>query len=65
MPEPDQLDLVGLDADPDDVAAALSVDAQEWRAEIPLIEEWFVKIGNALPSSMRDEFAALKQRLGV
>ena len=25
----------------DDVAAALAVDADEWREEIPLIEEWF------------------------
>ena len=33
------------------------------RREIPLIEEWFAKIGDKLPTSMRDELEALKQRL--
>jgi phosphoenolpyruvate carboxykinase (GTP) len=45
------------------VAASLAVDVDEWKAEIPLIEEWFAQIGDTLPSSMRDEFEALKQRL--
>ena len=47
------------------MAAALAVDLDEWRQEIPLIEEWFDKIGPSLPSSMRDELAALKLRLGM
>ncbi len=65
VPTPDQMDLEGLDADPADIAASLAVDVDEWRQEIPLIEEWFAKIGDNLPSSIRDEFEALKQRLGV
>ena len=65
MPTPDQIDLDGLDADADDVAAALAVDPEEWREEIPLIEEWFAKIGDKLPTSMRDELEALKLRLGM
>ncbi|TCK27729.1 phosphoenolpyruvate carboxykinase (GTP) [Pseudonocardia endophytica] len=66
VPTSDQMDLDGLDADADDVAAALTVDVDEWRQEIPLIEEWFAKIGeDNLPSSIRDEFEALKQRLGA
>ncbi len=65
VPTPDQIDLDGLDADLDDVAAALAVDADEWREEIPLIEEWFARIGDKLPSSMRDELEALKLRLGM
>jgi phosphoenolpyruvate carboxykinase (GTP) len=65
VPTPDQIDLDGLDADLDDVAAALAVEADEWREEIPLIEEWFERIGDKLPSSMRDELEALKLRLGM
>ena len=38
---------------------------REWRAEIPLIEEWFHLIGSSLPTSMRDELDALKHRLGM
>jgi len=65
VPTPDQLDLAGLDVDPADVAAALEVYVDEWRAEIPLIEEWFAKIGSRLPTAMRDELEALKLRLRV
>ena len=42
-----------------------AVDVDEWREEIPLIEEWFDKIGDKLPTSMRDELEALKLRLGM
>ena len=65
VPTPDQLDLDGLAADAGDVAAAVKVDVEEWKAEIPLIEEWFEHIGDKLPTSMRDELEALKLRLGL
>jgi phosphoenolpyruvate carboxykinase (GTP) len=65
VPTADQLDLEGLDAPLADIEAALAVDPEEWKAEIPLIEEWFEVIGDKLPSSMRDELEALKLRLGM
>ena len=65
MPTADELDLDGLDVARADVEAALAVDVEEWRAEIPLIEEWFDRIGASLPTSMRDELDALKLRLGM
>jgi phosphoenolpyruvate carboxykinase (GTP) len=65
VPDPDQLDLSGLDIPTGDVTAALAVDIQEWRAEIPLIEQWFDKIGGALPTALRDELATLKERLAL
>jgi phosphoenolpyruvate carboxykinase (GTP) len=63
VPPADALDLAGLDAPHEDVEAALLVDLDEWRAELPLIAEWFNKIGDKLPTSMHDELAALKVRL--
>ncbi|WP_040793006.1 phosphoenolpyruvate carboxykinase (GTP) [Nocardia paucivorans] len=63
VPTAAQLDLEGLDVDPADVDEALKVDVEDWRAEIPLIEEWFEFVGDKLPSGVRDEFEALKQRL--
>ncbi|HEY2766377.1 MAG TPA: phosphoenolpyruvate carboxykinase (GTP) [Pseudonocardiaceae bacterium] len=63
VPALDQIDLSGLPTPPEDVGASLAVDLDEWRREIPLIEKWFDKIGDALPSSMRDELDALKTRL--
>jgi phosphoenolpyruvate carboxykinase (GTP) len=64
VPTAGHLDLAGLDVDAADVDEALRVDAEEWRTEIPLIEEWFEFIGDRLPSGVRDEFEALEQRLG-
>ncbi|OBF96034.1 phosphoenolpyruvate carboxykinase (GTP) [Mycolicibacter sinensis] len=64
VPHASDLELTGLDVDPADVEQALAVDADEWRAELPLIEEWFEFIGDQLPTGLRDEFDALKQRLG-
>ncbi len=63
VPTPDQLDLSGLAVPTEDVGAALALDVDEWLAEIPLIEQWFDTIGDALPGAMRDELDALKQRL--
>ena len=63
VPSVADLDLDGLDADPGDVAQALAVNPAEWREELPLIEEWFEFIGDKLPTGVRDEFEALKQRL--
>ncbi len=40
------------------------MDVEEWKAEIPLIEEWLEFLGEKVPSGIRDEFEALKQRLG-
>ncbi|WP_033436372.1 phosphoenolpyruvate carboxykinase (GTP) [Saccharothrix sp. NRRL B-16314] len=64
VPTADNLDLSGLDASREDVEASLEFDADEWRAEIPMIEEWFAKIGEKVPTSLRDELEALKLRLG-
>ncbi|GIF50519.1 phosphoenolpyruvate carboxykinase (GTP) [Asanoa ferruginea] len=63
VPTPDSLDVSGLDMGPDEVAAALRVDADEWRAEIPQVTEWFEKFGDKLPGVLWAELDALKARL--
>ncbi len=63
VPTAGDLDLDGLDVDAADVNRALAVDADEWRQELPLIEEWFEFVGDKLPTGVKDEFEALKQRL--
>lgn len=63
VPSAEDLDLSGLDVDAADVDAALKVNAEEWRAELPLIEEWFEFVGEKLPTGIKDEFDALKTRL--
>ncbi|MCA9705045.1 MAG: phosphoenolpyruvate carboxykinase (GTP) [Myxococcales bacterium] len=63
VPAPGDLDTDGLDVDPADVAKVLAVNAEDWRAELPLIEEWFDKIGDTLPAVLRTELDGLKARL--
>jgi phosphoenolpyruvate carboxykinase (GTP) len=63
VPRAEDLDTDGLDTPLADIQAALDVEPDEWRQEIPLIEEWFAKIGDRVPSNLHDELAALKQRL--
>ncbi|OSC41984.1 phosphoenolpyruvate carboxykinase (GTP) [Mycobacterium decipiens] len=63
VPAVEDLDLDGLDAERDDVAAALAVSTEEWRQELPLIEEWLEFVGEKLPTGIKDEFDALKHRL--
>ena len=65
VPTPDSLDTDGLDLDDETLAAVLEVDADEWRAEIPLVQEWFEKFGDKLPGVLWAELDALKARLGV
>ena len=65
VPAAEDLELAGLDVALADVQEALRVDEDEWRAELPLIDEWFEFIGDKLPTGLRDELAGLKQRLGV
>jgi phosphoenolpyruvate carboxykinase (GTP) len=63
VPNAEDLDLDGLAVDADDIGAALAVNAAEWRDELPLIEEWLEFVGDKLPTGVKDEFEALKQRL--
>jgi phosphoenolpyruvate carboxykinase (GTP) len=64
VPAAGSLDMSGLAMTPADLDAVTAVDAEEWRAELPQIEEWFATIGGQLPSGMRDELDALRLRLG-
>jgi phosphoenolpyruvate carboxykinase (GTP) len=65
VPTPDSLDTEGLDLTDDELAQALAVDVEEWKAEIPQITEWFEKFGDDLPAVLWTELDGLKARLGV
>ncbi len=62
-PKPGSLDVAGLDVSDEDMAIALKVDKDEWREEIPLIEEWFAKIGAKLPKQLNVQLERLKAQL--
>ena len=65
VPAATALDTEGLAVDMADLEAALRVDVDEWRAEIPQVDEWFAKFGDRLPGVLWAELDALKARLGI
>ncbi len=64
VPTADALDVTGLDLSVEALQVALNVDADEWKAELPLIEEWFAKLGDTVPAELKVELDHLKARLG-
>jgi len=64
-PAPGALDISGLALTPEDVEAALAVDVEEWKAEVPQIVDWFGSFGEKLPGVLWAELDALKARLGM
>ncbi|KAJ1684632.1 hypothetical protein LUZ63_020387 [Rhynchospora breviuscula] len=65
VPTPESLDVDGLGMTPEAVDAALEVDVEEWKAELPGITEWFEKFGDQLPAVLWTELDGLKARLGA
>ncbi|HEX3622659.1 MAG TPA: phosphoenolpyruvate carboxykinase (GTP) [Acidimicrobiales bacterium] len=57
------IDTTGLDITPQAMAELLRVDPDEWRAEVPSIEEHYAHLGERLPVELRDELDALEKRL--
>ena len=64
VPAPGALDIDGLDLTDEQLEAALRVDVDEWKAEIPQIQEWFEKFGDNLPAVLWTELDGLRSRLG-
>ena len=64
VPTPGSLDTDGLDLTDEALERALAVDVEEWKAEIPQIQEWFEKFGDDLPAVLWTELDGLRARLG-
>ncbi|HZN13370.1 MAG TPA: phosphoenolpyruvate carboxykinase (GTP) [Acidimicrobiales bacterium] len=63
VPTPQALNTEGLDVPKEDLEELLEVKTDDWRAEVPSIEEHFASLGERLPQALRDELAALQDRL--
>ena len=64
VPTPTSIDVRGVDVTPGDMKELLTVHADEWRAEVPLIKKHFAQFGDRLPAKLRQEVEELEQRLG-
>ena len=61
VPTPADLDLTGLEINPSDIDEALTMNPEEWTAELALIRYWFTSIGDKLPPALWKEFDTLAQ----
>jgi len=64
VPAPGALDTDGLGLSPDDLVELLRVDADDWRAEAPLIRDYYQRFGDRLPVELGEQLDALERRLG-
>jgi phosphoenolpyruvate carboxykinase (GTP) len=63
VPAEGSLDTEGLAMEAGELSALLEVDPEEWKAELPLIQQHFDTFGDRLPGRLRDELEALEKRL--
>jgi phosphoenolpyruvate carboxykinase (GTP) len=63
IPTPDALNLDGLPLSRADVESLLSVDRDEWAAEVPEIRAFFDRFGDRLPGSLNRSLDVLSQQL--
>jgi phosphoenolpyruvate carboxykinase (GTP) len=64
LPDPGDLDLTGLDLPKKNLRELLGVDREGWKAEIPLMEEFFAQFGDRLPRRLKKQLAEFKRGLG-
>jgi phosphoenolpyruvate carboxykinase (GTP) len=63
LPEPGALDLDGANVSGENARELLRVDAKGWLDEISLIEEHYAQFGDRLPPALRQELAAMAEKL--
>jgi phosphoenolpyruvate carboxykinase (GTP) len=63
VPAETSFPLDGLDLAPGALDVLLAVDEDEWRAELPSIEEHYAQFGDRLPQTLHDELDELAKRL--
>ena len=64
IPTADAINTEGLDVSAEDMDVLLSVNADEWRAEVPLIREHFAQFGDRIPVALVAAVDDLERRLG-
>ena len=64
LPVVEELNLDGVDVTLADLDELFALDPQSWKAEADMTQEYFEQFGDRVPQAMRDELAALRERLG-
>ncbi len=62
VPNPQELDLTGLDLPAENLEKLMEVDPESWKQELKGIKEFFALFKKDLPAELWSEFEALRQR---
>ena len=63
VPGPGDLDLEGLELAQENMEELLSVNPEEWQAQLTQVKEHYAKFGDTLPGELRSQLEALENRL--
>ena len=63
VPRKSSINVDGLSVTDADLSELLTVNIDEWRAEVPSIREHFATFGDRLPAALHAQVDALEQRL--
>jgi phosphoenolpyruvate carboxykinase (GTP) len=63
LPDEKDIDLNGLNISPENMKELMSVNLDEWKAEISDIEKHFATFGKRLPEELREQLKEFKERL--
>jgi phosphoenolpyruvate carboxykinase (GTP) len=63
VPAPGAIDTSGLTISEHDMTELLKVDVNDWLKEVESIKKHYSQFGDRLPQGLKDELAALEQRL--
>jgi phosphoenolpyruvate carboxykinase (GTP) len=65
LPKVQDIDTDGLDISGETMEALLSIDKEAWNEEVKDQAAFFEKFGDRLPAKLKEEYAALVNRLGL
>ena len=63
VPNPEDINLEGLDMDLDTLKGILEVDPALWSQEVEGIEAFYAKFGDKLPAELKNQLSVLKSKL--
>jgi phosphoenolpyruvate carboxykinase (GTP) len=64
VPTLDAIDTEGIDVSRQDMEELLRVDIEGWRAEVPLVRDYYAQFGDRLPPALVEQVDTLEKRLG-
>jgi phosphoenolpyruvate carboxykinase (GTP) len=65
VPDPKDIDMSGLDMSQEDLDRLFAVHKEDWTSELEGIFQFFDQFGKRLPDEMWNQYAQLRQRLGL